>query len=130
METPVPLELRCLRKSRLRQLLDRLDTPEVGVTWTAYVPPFKGLAGLGGDYERVPWPPEVDELSVPIRESETGAAVFWGPDGGAVVLPPFPLSLTRSTPGVDTAPLRALLDSDLMLGVVLVRLGGYSIGVF
>ena len=126
----MPPEPRYLRRSSLERLLDKLEQPDARVTWTAYVSPLTPLSSLGPGYKDPPLPPELEEVTGVIGESETGAAVFWGPSGGHVVLPPFPLSERSTHRGMQAAPLRALLKRELRLGVVLVRLGGYSIGVF
>jgi peptide subunit release factor 1 (eRF1) len=46
-----------------------------------------------------------------------------------LVLPPFPLSEEYITNGYDIGPLRSLLSHDFLIGLVLVRLGAYSVGI-
>jgi peptide subunit release factor 1 (eRF1) len=46
-----------------------------------------------------------------------------------VVLPPFPIAEEYMANGYDVEPLRHLLTRDFLIGLVLVRLGAYSIGV-
>ena len=81
-------------------------------------------------------PPELSSQDLPepviraIGESETGAVVFSGPAGGILVLPPFHLSVDAFYEGLETAPLVALLEAPRGLGIVLVRLEGYAVGVF
>ena len=70
----------------------------------------------------------------------TGAVVFWG-EGAALgdasqgvsslaILPPFPVETDQALAGWDVSPLRSLLARDYMVGVVLLRLGRYAVGVF
>lgn len=49
---------------------------------------------------------------------------------GLVVAPPFPVRETRVSPCWDDAPLRRILDADFAVGVVLVRLGRFSVALF
>jgi peptide subunit release factor 1 (eRF1) len=62
--------------------------------------------------------------------SNTGAALFWGEQERYLVLPPFPISEKLFSSGYDVEPLRSLLQRELMLALILVRLGDYAIGVF
>jgi len=61
--------------------------------------------------------------------SPTGSMFFWGTMQKYLVLPPFPLKEKYVTNGYDTEPLLTLLSKDYTIGIVLVRLGHYSIGV-
>jgi Actinobacteria/chloroflexi VLRF1 release factor len=61
--------------------------------------------------------------------SATGAAFFWSPPQMHLVLPPFPITEEYITDGYDVGPLRSLLSQDFLIGLVLVRLGSYSIGI-
>ena len=64
-----------------------------------------------------------------IDGSEMGAAMFWSRPQTYLVLPPFPVVEEYVTGGYDVGPLRSLLSQDFLIGLVLVRLGAYSIGV-
>ena len=59
-------------------------------------------------------------------ESETGLALFVEDDRVTAVAPPFPLA--RGTGGAVEA-VRGLLASRLKIGIVLIRLGRYAVGV-
>jgi peptide subunit release factor 1 (eRF1) len=71
-------------------------------------------------------PPDVAEV---IAGSGTGAAFFWSPQRMYLVLPPFPITEEYITDGYDVGPLSSLLSQDLLIALVLVRLGAYSIGI-
>ena len=62
-------------------------------------------------------------------ESDTGLALFVGDERIVAVSPPFPFEEDSCADGIDIAPLRALLDRDYLVGVVLLRLRRYAIGV-
>jgi peptide subunit release factor 1 (eRF1) len=65
-----------------------------------------------------------------IARSSTGAALFWGEQHKYLVLPPFPIARERVSNGYDVEPLRSLLQRELMIALILIRLGAYAIGVF
>lgn len=71
-------------------------------------------------------PPAVAEVTA---NSQTGAALFYSPLQMYLVIPPFPLSEEYVTSGYDVGPLRSLLVQDLLIALVLIRLGAYSIGI-
>jgi peptide subunit release factor 1 (eRF1) len=69
------------------------------------------------------------ELSKGISASQTGAVLLWGESCRRLIMPPFPQREKYVTSGYDVAPLRLLLTRDFRIGIVLVRLGSFSIGV-
>jgi peptide subunit release factor 1 (eRF1) len=71
-------------------------------------------------------PPGVAEAAA---GSRTGAVFFWSPPQMYLVLPPFPIAEEYMTNGYDVEPLRSRLTHDFLIGLVLVRLGAYSIGI-
>jgi hypothetical protein len=118
-----------LTRSKLEALLAELEASAGG--WlTVYLPP-KGQPAP--DEELAPdqagWLREIEALAGEF-DSETGAAFFWSDERRLVVLPPFPLDEGRCRAGCDTLPLRSLLAQPRKVGVVLLRLGRYAVGVF
>lgn len=65
-----------------------------------------------------------------IARSTTGAALYWGEQQKYMVLPPFPITEKLTLQGYDVECLRSLLEQDLTIALVLLRLGAYAIGVF
>ncbi len=70
-----------------------------------------------------------DELSQLASSSKNGAVLFWGDMRKCLVLPPFPLSEQTTFGGYVAEPLRLLLKTDFMIGLVLVHLGSYAVGI-
>lgn len=64
-----------------------------------------------------------------VKESETGLVVFLGSEGIRAVAPPFPVLEDMRADGAHVTPLVELLNRDLLVGVVLLRLGRYAVGV-
>ena len=61
--------------------------------------------------------------------SPTGSALFLGIKQKCIILPPFPLKEKYITNGYETEPLLSLISKDYTIGIVLVRLGHFSVGV-
>jgi hypothetical protein len=62
--------------------------------------------------------------------SETGCYVFWSASQKCLVMPAFPIEEKQVTIPLDLAQIRAQLEKDLVIALVLVRLGSYAIGVY
>ncbi len=70
--------------------------------------------------------PQITRL---IAGAETGAVIFWGMTQKLVIRPPFPVKEKFVTAGYEVETLRELLNQKLKIGIILVRLGYYSIGI-
>lgn len=70
-----------------------------------------------------------NDLSGAISRSRTGAALFWGDSNRTLVLPPFPISQQGIYTSYYVAPLRQLLEQDLTVALLLLRLGSFAVGV-
>jgi len=62
-------------------------------------------------------------------DSDTGVAVFVTADRIVTIRPPIPLGADIRAIGAHTEQLRSLLSSEPIVGVVLLRLGRYAVGV-
>ena len=74
----------------------------------------------------------VEEVAGAIEQvgsPETGLALFWGEYSAVAVVPPFPLLHQGFSDRLDVGPLVELLERDVLVGVVLLRLGWYAVGV-
>ena len=60
---------------------------------------------------------------------DTGAAVFLSGDRAVAIRPPIPLGADVRAAGAHTDQLCSLLNSEPVIGVVLLRLGRYAVGV-
>jgi hypothetical protein len=70
-------------------------------------------------------PPGLAEAA---QGSTTGFCLFSG-SFPTLVLPPFPIAEMVVTRGYLSAPLTTMLTADRMIGLILVRLGSYGVGV-
>jgi len=70
--------------------------------------------------------PDIMQL---VTSSPKGSVLFWGTSKKCLILPPFPITETHVAPGYDAEPLRSLLNQNLSIALILVRLGAYAIGI-
>ena len=98
---------------------------------TLYLPPgdvpefLSGADAGGADWRR----PLLGSGSSVVK-SETGLAGFRMGNRGLLVAPPFPLAERSLSLDWNIIPLLALLAADLTIGVVLLRLGRFSVAVY
>jgi len=112
-------------RRRLLRLLDDLDsTPPADQGETIALPAGTELPAQALSAHR-----EREFIGDHARRSETGALVFASRESTVVVSPPFPVTESFRAEGYRTEPLRALLNRSHRVAVVLLRLGGYAIGV-
>jgi len=121
---------RKLSRPKLLRLLDEWEATS-GSALSLYLPP--GLTIF--EIEKMLDTASVGEgvltdVSKVVSRSKTGAVVFWGEQGKYLVLPPFPITERLFSSGYDVEPLRSLLQREFMVGLILLRLGSYAIGVF
>ena len=114
------VERQAAGKRRLLRLLDELEGSELYDS-TLYVGP--------GESGGVRLPRAASEALSALSAEETGAAVFAGEGRAVAVAPPFPLGESSPYGGVEATPLREMLARDLVVGVALLRLGRYAVGV-
>ena len=64
-----------------------------------------------------------------LGESDTGLALFIGQGRALAICPPFPIGEDVNRSGLVASPLIRFLESEYLIGVVLLRLGRYAVGV-
>lgn len=118
-------------KARLLRLLDEVAADD----WcekTLYIKPVSLQARSRQD-NLIPSPrPDDDILRVVLEsvgESDTGMALFVGQGRALAICPPFPLVDDIARGGFVASPLIRLLESDYLIGVILLRLGRYAVAV-
>ena len=72
------------------------------------------------------------DIILKAEKYNTGAAIYWSVKGNKyLVLPPFPVTEDKIlTGGIDTSVLKAVIEGEYVIGVILVTWGTYSIGIF
>ena len=107
------------------------DLSESGCSWTTCLS-ADTLAERGYGHLLPDCEPErsrvADALSA-VGRGDTGIVVFCARNRTVAIEPPFPLDVDVKASGVASAPLVDLLESEPVIGVVMLRLGRYAVGV-
>lgn len=117
-------------RQRTLHLLSELES-EGSVEISCYIPP--GLTKAEIEKMLIPAVKSMEAVVAVTGEIEratTGAVLFYGRGTGCMVVPPFPVSERVPCGGYDAEPLRRILNQELILALILIRLGAYAIGVF
>ena len=112
-----------LPKDRLRNLLNvRKPSPDEPAS-SVYLRP--------GDTAQSPeWRERLARLGGTPEENGCGLVGFRAGDRALVIAPPFPVTEGSQHESWHEEPLWSLLDAERLVGVVLVRLGRYSVAVY
>ena len=118
-----------LRRSKMLDFLNEVEqTHDLGAK-SIYMPTGFSAPEIDVLLQKNGVHPVPGEISQLASNSESGAILFWGNIRKCLVLPPFPLSEKNAFGGFVAEPLRRLLSSDFMVGLVLIHLGSYAIGI-
>jgi peptide subunit release factor 1 (eRF1) len=118
-----------LSKPRMLRLLEEFKANSIEIA-SLCVPPARSRLDVEGllesilDLEKVP-----EDIARYMAESPTGAFLFWGPHHRFLIMPPFPVAEESVSPACEIEPLYTLLHQEFWLGLILVRLGAFGIGV-
>ena len=119
-----------LRRSKMMRLLIDIEKLGESGSISIYIPPGSSESEveelLNKVKESCPIPNNLSQLAV---SAKNGAAIFWGDKQKCLVSPPFPLNEKIILSGYVTEPLRKLVTKDYLIGLVLVHLGSYAIGI-
>jgi len=119
------------RRNRLKtlDLLDGLETAGIQ-TVSIYLPPATSEADVRELIDNaLPAQDISPDIIKIVTASPTGSFVFWGPSRKLLIQPPFPLKECFVSTDIDTEPICSMLKSSTSVGMVLVRLGAFAIGV-
>ena len=120
-----------LARVRLKALLDDYIPPSGETASSVYIRPEEiqqNAEGSGAEY--VAWREHLQEVERPVRTSGTGVVGLRSGDRALVIIPPFPVTESRVYASWELSPLWALLESEHVVGVVLLRLGRFSVAVY
>lgn len=118
-------------KARLLRLLDEI-AEECWCERTLYLTPDSLSARANNSQVVRPDRPDDEVLRAVSRvvgQSDTGMALFVGQGRAIAVCPPFPFQDDVSRSGFVSSPLLRLLETEYLIGIVLLRLGRYAVGV-
>lgn len=114
-----------VKRSNMSDFLDRLEEDSGSITSSVYLPPSLAEKDIR-QIIATPFPDTIIELAA---GSITGAMIYSGSESNTMVLPPFPVKEKVIFSDFTTEPLRELLAKECIIGLVLVHLGTYAVGV-
>jgi hypothetical protein len=131
MELPLSgYSRRTLSRVKMLDFLEKLSVTPNGELTTLYLPPHLPATELKILLSEVPAPQDISAELIEIAgRSSTGAVIFWSNQNKYMVVPPFPIAGKSAARSLDIKPLHSLLSHESLVGLVLVRLGSYGIGV-
>lgn len=119
-----------LTRVKLLHLLEELKANSIEVG-SLCVPPGSSRTSIETMMETiVDMKTAPEDLAGSIAGSRTGAILFWGPHHRYLVMPPFPTARESVSKTCELEHLYTLMHKEFLLGLVMVRLGEYGIGVF
>jgi len=125
----MPFSEERLKRRRLLGLLGEVEAAS-GEAGSLYLPPDCPPDEVNELAAKLPGLQEALPDLAPFLNSPAGAAVFWGEPYRMVVLPPFPVRGKAIFAGYFAEPLKSMLETEFTIGMVLLRLGAYAVGVF
>ena len=130
MKDQYPFNQRALSRSRTLDLLNEI-TDDTGIEFRSlYLPPHLPSSEIRESLKEVTTEQEnTDKLAELASRSMTGSVIFYSPEHTYLILPPFPITVKYFVRSLNTEPLLSLLKQDYMIGLILVRLGAYAIGL-
>lgn len=118
-----------LRRSKMMRLLTDIEKLGESGSMSIYIPPGSSELEVEELLNKVKAGPIPDNLHQLAVNAKNGAAIFWGDKRKCLVLPPFPLNEKMIFDGYVTQPLLKLVTKDYLIGLLLVHLGSYAVGI-
>ncbi len=118
-----------LTREKTIALLHQLETGDNSII-TVYLPSGMPMVDIEILLKRNPLAQTIPADAIRLAAvSMTGSILFWGTSRKYLISPPFPLKEKYITNDYDIEPMCSLLTQGLTIGIILVRLGYYSIGI-
>jgi hypothetical protein len=122
--------MRTLSRKKMLDFLSQLQENSSTDSLTFYVPARSNHTEVTKSLQELSVPVETrSEISEITDNSHNGGVIFWSDEKIYVVLSPFPIAEESPVEGFSTQALQAVLKRDYTIGLVLVRLGAYAVGV-
>lgn len=117
-----------LRREKMLAFLDELKEAD-DTAKSLYIPAGLSPQQIADSTRKLDLENAVPQMSDLIASSQTGAVIFWSQLQKYLITPPLPVIEERLDYGFFTKPLSSLLSHDFQIGLILVRLGAYAIGL-
>ena len=117
-------------RQKMLDFLGKLVEYSSASSYSLHLPPHPDRSEVKKSLEEISMPVEIiPQLVEVIDKSHAGGTVFWSGEANYLVIPPFPITEKSLVRGFSTEVLSILLEKDRLIGIVLVRLGAYAVGV-
>ena len=121
---------RTLSRQKMPDFLGKLAEYSSANSYSLYLPPHTDGSEVKKSLQEISVPANtIPQLWDSLDKSHAGGVVFWGSEGKYLVIPPFLITEKSLARGFSTEILSSLLTQDYLIGIVLVRLGAYAVGV-
>lgn len=127
---PITPVRQTITRSRFLSFCNSLEESLQSPVTTVYLPP--GIEDISIDAQLAVLSFDAalhDTVKFICVHSVTGAVVIKNPSSLNIVVPPFPIQTLCLFPYLELEPLKSLIFSDYVIGVILVRLGAFALGV-
>ncbi len=118
-----------LRRDKIPEFLNELEDTTAPIAMSLYMPPGLSVPEIEDLIKKAGAQFIPGKISQLAANSMTGAVLFWDSVHKYVILPPFPFREKAIFAGYVAEPLRLLLNRDFRIGLILVHLGSYAVGV-
>jgi len=118
-----------LSRWKMLSFLEKLEETTNPIATSFYFPPGMTAPTIEESFITTDSHPPPAEHTRIAASSENGAVLFCSEEQNSMILPPFPLKEKAVFTGFNYEPLRRLLESNFLIGLILLHLGTYAIGV-
>jgi hypothetical protein len=119
-----------LSRQKTLDFIEKLEEYSSVNSYSLYLPPHPDRSEAKKSLQEISVPAEmIPQIWDSLDKSHAGGVIFWGSEGKYLVIPPFPVTEKLLVRGFSTEILHSLLEKDYLIGIVLVRLGAYGVGV-
>ena len=121
---------RILNRQKMADFLGKLAACSSTSSYSLYLPPHPDRSEIKKSLREISVPADMmPGILEAIEKCPLGSAVFWSDESKYLVLSPFPIVEKSLVRGLSTEILQSLMEKDYLIGIVLVRLGAYAVGV-
>ena len=117
-----------LRREKMLAFLDELKEVD-DTSMSLYIPAGLSPQQIIDLTRKVDLENTAPQMADLAASSQTGAVIFWNQSQKYLIIPSLPVVEERLDHGFSTKPLSSLLSYDFQIGLILVRLGAYAIGL-
>jgi hypothetical protein len=121
---------RILSRKKMLDFLGGLKAINRPNVCTLYLTPHTTRNEIEASLPEIAVPPDIlPQIADSIDKSPAGAVIFWNQEHKCLVIPPFTVTEKLLAREIATEKLCLQLKQDYLIGLMLVRLGAYAVGV-